>query len=66
MRATRRNLLAHSKMLKKIVEHQINQSEQKSSQKNYVYNLKSENEPKIRIGATRRNLLREPEKFRKP
>jgi hypothetical protein len=56
MRATRRNLQAQPKILKKIIEHQINQSERKFSQKNYVSYLKSVKEPKIRMRATRRNL----------
>jgi hypothetical protein len=34
----------------------------KFSQNMYVYFLKSEKEPKIRMGATRRNSPREPEK----
>jgi hypothetical protein len=60
MGATRRNLQAQPNMLKKLSEHQVNQSEQKFSQKNYVSYLKSVKEPKIRVGATRRNLPREP------
>jgi hypothetical protein len=64
MGATRRNFQAQPKMLKKISEHQINQSERKLSQINYNSYLKSVKEPKckIRICATRRNLPREPEK----
>jgi hypothetical protein len=46
MRATRRNLQAQPKILKKLLEHQIYQSEQKLSQKNYVEYLKSVKEPK--------------------
>jgi hypothetical protein len=34
--ATRRNLQARPKILNKLLEHQINQSERKSSQKKYV------------------------------
>jgi hypothetical protein len=40
MGATRRNLQAQPKMLKKNLEHQNNQSEQIFSQKKYVYSLK--------------------------
>jgi hypothetical protein len=40
----------------KILEHQINQSEQKFSQKKYVWYLKSVKEPNIHMEATRRNL----------
>jgi hypothetical protein len=36
MGATRRNLQAQPKILKKLSEHQINQSERKLSQKKYV------------------------------
>jgi hypothetical protein len=58
--ATRENLQARSKILKKSSNHQIYQSEQKFSQKNYVLYLKSVKEPKIRMGATRRNLQAQP------
>jgi hypothetical protein len=56
MGATRRNLQAQPKILKKSTKHQIYQSEQIISQKNYVSYLKIIKEPKIRIGATRQNL----------
>jgi hypothetical protein len=46
-------------------KHQINQSERKCSQKNYVSYLKSVNEPKIRIGVTRRNWPAQPKMFKK-
>jgi hypothetical protein len=36
MRATQQNLLARPKILKRISEHQINQSERKIFQKKYV------------------------------
>jgi hypothetical protein len=65
MKATRHNLQAQPKMLQKLSEHQINQSEQKISQKKYVWFLKSEKEPKIRMGATRRNLLAQPKILKK-
>jgi hypothetical protein len=53
MGATRRNLRAQPKILKKLSEHQINESERKFSQEKYVYYLKSVSQ--ILIGATRRN-----------
>jgi hypothetical protein len=62
MRATRRNLQAQPKILKKLPENQIYQSKRKFSPKNYVSYLKSVKEPKFRMGATRRNMLWEPEK----
>jgi hypothetical protein len=57
MRATRRNLQAQPKILKKESEHQIYQSKRKFTQKKYVQFLKSVQEPKVH-----RNLSREPEK----
>jgi hypothetical protein len=60
MGATRRNLQAQPKILKKLSEHLIYQSERKFSQKNYASYLKSVKEPKIRMGATRRNLQAQP------
>jgi hypothetical protein len=45
MGATRRNLRAQPKILKKLSEHQINESERKFSQEKYVYYLKSVQEP---------------------
>jgi hypothetical protein len=60
MRAARRNLRAQPKILKKILEHQINQSKRKFSQKNNVQYSKSVKEPKIRMEATRRNLRAQP------
>jgi hypothetical protein len=65
IRATRRNLQVQPKILKKSSKHQINQSERKLSQKNYVSFLKSVKEPKIRIGATRRNLQAQPKILKK-
>jgi hypothetical protein len=62
--ATRRNLQAQPKILKKLPEHQIYQSKRKFSQKKDVEFLKSVKEAKIRMGATRRNLPREPQKPR--
>jgi hypothetical protein len=56
MGAIRKNLQAQPKILEKLLEHQINQSERKFSQRKYVYYLKNVKEPKIRMGATRRNL----------
>jgi hypothetical protein len=55
MGATRRNLRAQPKILKKNSELQVNQSKRKFSQKKYVYYLKSVKEPKIRMRATGRN-----------
>jgi hypothetical protein len=43
-----RNLQAQPKILKKILEHQINQSKRKILQKKYVWYLKFVHEPKIR------------------
>jgi hypothetical protein len=65
MGATRRNLQAQPKILKKSSNHQNYQSERKFSQKNYVSYLKSVKEPKIRIGATRRNLQAQPKMLEK-
>jgi hypothetical protein len=42
-RATRRNFQTRPKILKKILEHQINQSERKPFQKKYIWYLKSQN-----------------------
>jgi hypothetical protein len=56
MGATRRNLQVQPKILKKLLEHQINQSKRKNFQKKYVWYLKSVKEPNIRMEATRRNL----------
>jgi hypothetical protein len=60
MGASRSNLQAQPKILKKSSKHQIYQSERKCYQKNYVSYLKSVKEPKIRIGDTRRNLQAQP------
>jgi hypothetical protein len=65
MGATRRNLQTRPKILEKLSEHQINQSERKCSQKNYVSYIKSVKEPKFRIGATQRNLQAQLKKFKK-
>jgi hypothetical protein len=62
MGATRRNLQAQPKILKKITGKPNLQSKRKFSQKNYFQFLKSVKQPKIRMGAIRRNLPREPEK----
>jgi hypothetical protein len=62
MGATRRNLQAQPKTLKKLPKDQIYQSKRKFSQKKYVKYLLSEKEPKIRMGATRLNSPREPKK----
>jgi hypothetical protein len=51
MGATQRNLKAHSKILKKLSQHQINQSERTLSQKKSIY-----------IRATRRNSPQKPQK----
>jgi hypothetical protein len=45
--------------------HEINQSEPKFSQKKYIYYLKSVKKPKIRMGATRRNLQAQPKILKK-
>jgi hypothetical protein len=65
MGATRRNLKAQPKILKKLSEHQIYRSKRKFSQKNYVSYLKRVKEPKIRMGATRRNLQAQPKIVKK-
>jgi hypothetical protein len=65
MRATRRNLQAQPKILKKSSKQQIYQSERKFSQKNYVSYLKIEKEPKICIEATRWNLQAQPKMLKK-
>jgi hypothetical protein len=56
MGAIRRSLQAQPKILKKLSEHQIYESERNFFQKKYAEYLKNEKEPKICIGATRRNL----------
>jgi hypothetical protein len=53
------------KSKKKLSKYQIYQSERKFSQKKYVSYLKSVKEPKIRMGATRRNLQAQPEMLKK-
>jgi hypothetical protein len=65
MGAPQRNLQAQPKILKKSLKHQINQSELKFSQNNYVLYLKSVKKPKIRIGATRQNLQAQPKMLKK-
>jgi hypothetical protein len=62
MGATRWNLQAGPKILKKLSEHQINQI---FAKKKYVKYLKSVKEPKIRMGATRRNLQDRPKILKK-
>jgi hypothetical protein len=65
MGATRRNLQAQPKLLKKISEHQIDKSEQKISSENYFSYLKSAKEPKMRMRATRRSLQAQPKILKK-
>jgi hypothetical protein len=55
---------AQPKTIKKLSKHQINQSERNFSQKGCLY-LKSVKEPKIRMGATRRNLQARPRILKK-
>jgi hypothetical protein len=54
MGSIRQSLQAQPNNIKKLSKHQINQSERKFSQKNYVSYLKSVKKPKIRIKATQR------------
>jgi hypothetical protein len=49
------------KCLKNLLDYQINQSEQKKTKKKYVLYFESVKEPKISMGATRRNSPQEPE-----
>jgi hypothetical protein len=65
MGATRRNFQAQPKILKKLSENQINQSERKFAQKKNFQYLKSVKEPKICMGATRRNLQAQPKILKK-
>jgi hypothetical protein len=51
---------AQPKILKKSSKHQINQSERKFFQKNYVSYLKRVKKSEIRMGATRRILQVQP------
>jgi hypothetical protein len=60
MGSIRQSLQAQPKNIKKLSEHQIYQSGRKFFQKNYVSYLKSVKEPKICMGATRRNLQAQP------
>jgi hypothetical protein len=59
------NLQAEPKILTKLLEQQIYQSKQKILKNNCVSYLKSEKEPKIRIGATRQNLQAQPKMLTK-
>jgi hypothetical protein len=63
MGATRRNLQAQPKILKKFIG-TPNQKEN-FPKKNYVSHLKSVKKPKIRMGATRRNLQAQPKMLKK-
>jgi hypothetical protein len=65
MGAIRQSLQAQPNILKKLLKHQINQSELTFSQKKYIYYLKSVKEPNIRMGATRRNLQAQPRILKK-
>jgi hypothetical protein len=56
MGAIRRNLQVQPKMLNKFPEHQIYKSKRKFYQKKFVWDLLSEKDPKISMGATRRNF----------
>jgi hypothetical protein len=56
MGATRRNFQAQPKILKKLSKPQINSSERKFSQKNYVSYLKSVKEPKIRPAGAQKTI----------
>jgi hypothetical protein len=56
---------AQPKILKKIIETPNLPIRKKISQKNYVSSLKSAKEPKIRMGATRRNLQAQPKMLKK-
>jgi hypothetical protein len=53
MGSTQRNLQAHLNTLKKLWEHQTNESERTLPHGQYI---KSYKEPKTRLGVTRRNL----------
>jgi hypothetical protein len=61
MGATRRNLQVQPKILKKLSEHQINQSVSKK----VCLVLKGAKEPNICMGATRRNLQARPKILKK-
>jgi hypothetical protein len=63
--ATRRNLQAQPKILKKLLKHQINHSDRSFSQKKYIYYRKRVEEPKIRMEATQRNLQARPRILKK-
>jgi hypothetical protein len=68
MGATRRNLQAQPKILKKSSKHQINQSERKCFQINCASYFKSVKEQKIRkgaVGANLRNLQAQPKMLKK-
>jgi hypothetical protein len=60
MGATRRNLPAQPKILKKLSEHQYTKQNENFPKKNYVSYFKSVKEPQIRMGGTRRNLQAQP------
>jgi hypothetical protein len=57
-------LKAQPKILKKISEYQIYQSGRKFFQKKYALYLKKDQEPKIRMGATR-HLQAQPKTLKK-
>jgi hypothetical protein len=57
--ATRRNLQTRPKILKNLFEHQINQSQRKTSpNKVFLVRLKSVTEPKHRIGNSKKTGLK--------
>jgi hypothetical protein len=66
MGATRQNLQAQPKILKKIIGTSNQPIRTKNFlKKNYVSYLKSVKEPKIRMGATQRNLQAQPKILKK-
>jgi hypothetical protein len=65
MGATRRNLQAQPKILKKIRNTKSTNQNKNFPKKNYVSYLKSVKQPKIRMGATRRNLQAQPKMLKK-
>jgi hypothetical protein len=65
MGATRRNLQAQPKILKKITETPNLPIKTKIFPKKYVWYLKRLQEPKTRMGATRRNLQAQPKILKK-
>jgi hypothetical protein len=65
MRTTRQSLQARPKILKKILKHQINQSERSFSQKKIYLVTQKYKEPKICMGATRRYSQAQPKILKK-